>query len=286
MISSINDKIAIAQGPVTIGIVNTPKGPILIDTGIDNSAINKVLKRIEEKPIAAFITHHHADHMGGVSKLNSLNINQIFVPPREIPLFTDTLLEPLIFCGFHPPKQLTNRHLMAKPAKEVMPITEHPFHQITPISTPGHSIDHFSLLVDKSLFCGDAMFNNETIEKHKLLFASNPEEAKNSVAKISKLDIDFLVLGHGGVINDQHEIKDTIKINIEHYQTMEELILGTVPEKGGQVHEIVDLVIKSLPLKTETLTQYILYRHTILGYLSNLLTKEQLNAVGAHLVPS
>ncbi|RMG20000.1 MAG: MBL fold metallo-hydrolase [Methanobacteriota archaeon] len=286
VITYIDDQVAFVEGPVNIGIINSDQGTVLIDTGIDNSIMNKVIKQIGRKPIAALVTHHHADHMGGISKLNSLGISHIFTPPREIPFFMDTFLEPLIFCGFHPPKELTNRHLMAKPAKTIHPISEQPFSSIKAISTPGHSIDHFAFLVGKTLFSGDSVFKEETIEKHKLLFASNPNEATESIIKISKLDIDHLALGHGGAITGKKEIKDACKINIEHYQTVAQSILRQIPEQGGEIHEIVGWIYEALKLKKEKITQYILYRHTILGHISNLITKGKLEFDGARAVPT
>ncbi len=285
MLIQIEDQVSLFEGPVTVGVIESDQGKILIDTGLDNSLVNKILKRLDEIPIAALITHHHADHMGGISKLNSLGVNHVYAPSREIPLFTDPFLEPLIFCGFHPPKHLTNRHLMAKPAKVVQPMSNLAFPQIKPMPTPGHSIDHHAFQMQKILFCGDAVFNEETIEKHRLLFASNPIQARESVEKISKLNLEYLVLGHGGYISGRNEIQDTLRLNIEHYNSAEQKILGSISEQGSEIHEIVANAFDNLNLERRNITQYILYRHAILGHISGLIAQGKVKIESTRLFP-
>ena len=80
MVNWVQEGIGVIESAVNIGIVNKTESSFLIDTGIDNSAINKILKTINFELDGALITHHHSDHMGGCSKLESLGIDKLYGP--------------------------------------------------------------------------------------------------------------------------------------------------------------------------------------------------------------
>ena len=120
MVNWVQEGIGVIESAVNIGIVNKTESSFLIDTGIDNSAINKVLKTIDFDIDGALITHHHADHMGGCAKLESLGIDKLYGPKDELEFFTNPLIEPFtMFGGSYPPKKLRNRHLEAKPSQKI-----------------------------------------------------------------------------------------------------------------------------------------------------------------------
>ncbi len=271
MIEWVNEDIGFFVGPVSIGVVKTDGEFFLIDTGIDNSAVNKVVKELTNVPSGAFITHHHADHMGGISKLNSLGVKEIYVPENEYPFFMHPFLEPFYFCGFFPPKSLKNRHLMARPATYAKPLKGDPISHIVPIPSKGHSLDHMSYFYNGVLFSGDLVFKSEIIEKHGILFTSNPQQTIDSIKSVKRHKFDAVILGHGGLIDSRSDALNVFDTNIEHYRNVQNTILSSIPESGIPFDNVVTKTLGNLSLKKANMTQFILYRHTILGYVSNFL---------------
>ncbi|MHA2032849.1 MAG: MBL fold metallo-hydrolase, partial [Candidatus Kariarchaeaceae archaeon] len=210
MVKWVSETIGALEGAVNIGVVNTGEEAFMIDTGIDNSAINKVMKSIDFEINGAIITHHHADHMGGCNKLESLGISNLYGPQDELELFTKPYIEPFtMFGGSSPPKKLRNRHLEAKPSESILSASENPFGRH--ISCPGHSPGHTAYLVDDVLFSGDAAFTQETIEKYNLLFAVNPKLASESLDVLEKTKFSMMIPGHGPLAEDRNTAIDVIK---------------------------------------------------------------------------
>ncbi|HEX7063769.1 MAG TPA: MBL fold metallo-hydrolase, partial [Bacillales bacterium] len=60
------------HGAVNIGYVRKGDKGLLIDSGIDKSTANKVLRQLREHELPVthlFITHAHSDHFGGAAQL-------------------------------------------------------------------------------------------------------------------------------------------------------------------------------------------------------------------------
>lgn len=269
----LSDNVGVVESAVNIGLINDKTGLCLVDTGIDNSAVNKARKSVDEEVQSAFITHHHADHMGGCSKLEKLGVSNIYAPIGELELFHNTTLEPYtMFGGATPPDSLRNRHLEATPSKSAKSTKEQTI--VQPISTPGHTIDHQCFLYNDVLFSGDAAFTKETIDKYELLFAVDPASAANSIEEIKNVDFGAMVPGHGPVQHSRADAIDVLDATIDHYRSIRDIILSIIGEGIGYADYITS-VIEDLKLydiiKSRGFMQYILYQVPIQGYLSNLI---------------
>lgn len=107
---------------------------LIVDPG-DASPVLQALKQRELSPAAILITHHHADHIGGVPELLQHYAVPVFGPASErIPAITDPLTE----CD----------GLMIDP--------DFPLFRV--LDTPGHTAGHICYLVENKLFCGDTLF--------------------------------------------------------------------------------------------------------------------------------
>ena len=279
MVTWINDGIGVLEGAVNIGIVNQEQSSFLIDTGIDNSAINKVMKGINFDINGALITHHHADHMGGCNKLETLGINKLYGPATELELMTNPYLEPFtMFGGSHPPKKLRNRHLEAKPSNQIKSASENIFG--THIDCPGHSPGHTAYLVNDILYSGDAAFTAETIGKYKLLFAVNPKQAAESLQFLEELNFSVMIPGHGSISKDKKSALDVIKVTKEHFIETRLRILSLIKRKIPY-SKFIPSAMKELGLDVivseRGVTQYFLYQVPLSGYLSNLIDDKLLN---------
>ena len=89
--------------------------------------------------------------------------------------------------------------------------------EIEIIQAPGHSPDCicFYLRKEKALFCGDVLFEMNTGRVD--LPGGNADYLKKSINALSKLDIEYLLPGHMGVVTGAEKIKhnfDFIKANV------------------------------------------------------------------------
>lgn len=107
---------------------------IIVDPGIAEPVLRK-LQALHCIPVAIIITHHHADHIGGVDDLLAQYTIPVYGPADEsIPTVSQALTA-------------TDSLLI------------HPdFPTFSVLNTPGHTIGHISYLVENKLFCGDTLF--------------------------------------------------------------------------------------------------------------------------------
>jgi len=107
---------------------------LIVDPG-DAKPVFEALKQKDLTPAAILLTHHHADHIGGVEALLENYPVPVFGPADEqIPAI--------------------NHPLKATDELEVDP--DFPLFRV--LETPGHTQGHICFLVENKLFCGDTLF--------------------------------------------------------------------------------------------------------------------------------
>lgn len=273
------DNLGLFKAPVNIGIVKLDKdNALLIDTGNDNSSVSKVLKSIDLEAKGALITHHHADHIGGIRKLVNMGVKDIFAPKDELALIHNTFLEPYTLYGGYPPKKLRNRHLMAKNVPEVKSLDAKPVDFGIDLPTPGHTIQHTSFKFEDTIYGGDAVFGIETIEKYKMLFAVNPKQAGDSIENLLKQEYDILIPAHGGVKYSKKDGDEMLKTTQNHYYETLEQVLGIIGERKPQtsIHQLIFGELGIDKTLNNNVSQYFLFYHTIQGYISNLVDMKKI----------
>ncbi len=110
-----------------------PRSVAIVDPG-DAAPVLEALSRMELRPVAILVTHHHYDHVDGIQALRS---------HFDIPIYG--------------------------PTRSAIPACDHPMAEgdsltvdnglsLTVLETPGHTLDHLAYYGDKALFCGDTLF--------------------------------------------------------------------------------------------------------------------------------
>jgi len=115
---------------------------------------------------AILVTHHHADHVGGVEQLQARIGLPCFAPddariPGDLNVVRDG--EALAIAGWNAPVQV--------------------------IATPGHTRSHLSYVCAGHLFCGDTLFSLGCGR----LFEGSPEQMHASLQRLASLPGDTLV---------------------------------------------------------------------------------------------
>lgn len=110
---------------------------------------------------AILITHHHADHVGGVDELAARWAVPVFGPAAEA-----------IACVTTP---LADGDRVSLPV-----VVDEPF---TVLSVPGHTRGHIAYLSDDILFCGDTLFAAGCGR----LFEGTPAQMHDSLSRLAAL---------------------------------------------------------------------------------------------------
>lgn len=126
-----------------------------------------VMERLEALGLqleTILITHHHADHQGGVAALQARWQAEVFGPE----------IESITGC---------NRPLNGGETISVLG------QQVTVMAVPGHTLGHLAYYVPGALFCGDTLFGAGCGR----LFEGTPAQMSLSLASIAELPDDTLV---------------------------------------------------------------------------------------------
>jgi glyoxylase-like metal-dependent hydrolase (beta-lactamase superfamily II) len=211
----------IKMGKSNAYLINTEKGYILVDAGMENK-INKVqgvLTEISaewEDIILIIITHVHPDHVGSLYDLKEKTKAKVLVHEKEKKLLKEgktdfpkgtTFLSKMI-------SKFGNLFLEGE-FKTVDPdITINDCYNLKKygvegkvIHTPGHTEGSLSVIIEeKNIICGDTLFNILPNSVYPP-FANDKKQLIESWKKINEYSCDKFYPGHGDVFDRKKFIK-------------------------------------------------------------------------------
>ena len=149
-------------------------------------------------------THLHGDHCGADEAFKELSAASIVFHPLQKKFYHITFVQLSKYFGFQPVGFREDNCFDGSKldAGEI---------ELKFIHAPGHSPDSicFYCRNNKILFCGDVIFDQNTGRVD--LPGGDGAELKQSIEALSKLDIEYLLPGHMGILIGAEKIKDNFE---------------------------------------------------------------------------
>ena len=269
------------RGGSNMGLVVRQGQGLLIDTGLDKDAARRALRIVREMGVslqAVFVTHAHADHFGGAYWVQRRAEVELYAPALEAAMMENPIIEPLfLFGGAAPVHELRHKFTLAKPCRvdhlvsldeRVRALDLGPFH-VEVVRLPGHAPNQMGVAVDGVLFCADAFFAPQVLDKHKVPFCFDLDETVATLEMLPDLGYDLFAPGHGNACTAGEQIARACAVNRERLLEVRGLVWDALAEPSGS-DGLVAAVCERLGLHLTTASGYWLTRTTVLAALSSL----------------
>lgn len=275
MLMEISSGVHLFRGGSNMGLIVGDEGQgLLIDTGLDKDAARKLRRSLGKLGVelkAIIITHAHADHFGGGHYLvRNLGI-PVYAPALEAAVIANPILEPLyLFGGADPPKELRGRFLLARPCPVAGIIEPGPMSvagiEVNVVSLPGHAPNQIGVAYGDVLFCADAFFPPEVLEKHKIPFCVSIDLALKTLDRLAESSYAHFGPGHGDPLESVEEV---VRLNAARLGEIRGLVYELL-NQPRQSQELLKGVCDFYGLRIEMPFSFYLNYATVNAALSSL----------------
>jgi hydroxyacylglutathione hydrolase len=167
------------------------KQAVVIDPGGDFEIIEEHLEKLKLKVQYIILTHGHVDHIGALAKLKKATGAEILIHSKDSTMLYDPNQNLSFFSG----DRITTTK--ADKTLEEGDIIQCGGIKLQVLHTPGHTPGGISLLTDKMIFTGDALFCG-SIGRTNFPGSSYQKLIDSIKDKLLSKDDDFIVYpGHG-----------------------------------------------------------------------------------------
>jgi glyoxylase-like metal-dependent hydrolase (beta-lactamase superfamily II) len=263
-------------GGVNSGLVQCADGLIAIDTGLDRSAANRIVRAAEALglPLAAVVnTHAHADHHGGNAHLVRRLGLPVHAPAVEEAVIREPVYEPIyLYGGAVPIAALENRFLRAEPspvdrvfaAGERLEIGGT---ALEVVDLRGHSVAQVGILVEDVLFAADAFFGLQPLAKHGIPYLVDASATRATLQRLLATAHAWYVPGHGEALRDPWP---TLEANLAVIDRTLAWLAERIAAAPAGTEQLLLESAAAFGLRIDDPTAYVLFRTTLLGYLTAL----------------
>ncbi len=137
------------------------------------------------------------------------------------------------------------------------------------VPLPGHALNQMGIAADDVLFCADAVFPAETLEKHKIIFCADLDAALETLVRLPEMPYAHFAPGHGPAYKAGDEIREACAANRARLEEIRERVREALVEPAG-TDALVGRVADAYDLHLTTATAFFLARATLLAALSSL----------------
>jgi len=175
----------------------------LVDPGDAQPAL-EFLQAHNMRLTAIILTHHHNDHIGGVSELLQHTKVPVYGPQSKfIPVVTNPVTD----------------------GAQIF-LAEQDLH-LNVMEIPGHTLDHIALYNDEMLFCGDTLFCGGCGR----IFEGTPQQMLNAMQKLANLKPQTKV--YCGHEYTQSNLKFALQVEPQNSSLQQRLIAVTALRNQG-----------------------------------------------------
>jgi hydroxyacylglutathione hydrolase len=143
-----------------IWLLHNSRHAVVVDPG-DSQPVIAMLQKLNLTLAAILITHHHSDHVGGVTDLLAHQLVPVYAPKYETFNFKHTKLE--------------------EGDEVTLPEIGQTFHVMW---LPGHTLGHIAYVNNETLLCGDVLFGAGCGR----LFEGTPSQLLSSLNRLKSLN--------------------------------------------------------------------------------------------------
>ena len=225
---------------------------VLVDPGSDLARECQLLTEALESlirarcfPDAVIVTHHHRDHVGGVTSLTDRFDIEVWAHEET---------------AIHMPPELAVDRFLEDGEKIALDGEDAPVLEV--LHTPGHAPGHVCLYEHQTrvLFAGDLVASKGTI----LIDPDdgNMGEYLASLERVDDLELRAILPAHGTVIADPHRV---LRHYVDHRNDREEMVAQALASKSGPAapDELVPEVYTDVPTTAWPLAVRSLHSHLI-----------------------
>lgn len=234
-------------GGSNIGVIVRDGRAVIVDAGLDKDAAKRALRAAESagaKAAALVITHGHADHFGGAGWLAQQAGIPVYAPPLEGVFATQPLLEPLfLYGGAAPIAELRGKFTLARQAVGVITPLEPGTQALAGIPLdiiplPGHAPQQIGVSASDTCYCGDAVFPEETLERHPILFCADMDAWLATLEHLPTLRYAWYAPGHGEPVQDIAPLAERNAARLREIRARARESLRTPQEAHGVLRDV------------------------------------------------
>jgi glyoxylase-like metal-dependent hydrolase (beta-lactamase superfamily II) len=275
MLERLSDRVRYAPGGVNIGVVEgSDDTVILIDSGLNDTAVRKVLRAIAEegRTVSTVVTTHgHADHFGGNAFVVKRTGARVYAPSWDEAVLRYPLFQPLcLFAGADPPATLRGGFLLAQPSPVDVIYDEGKLSvdgvTLVAVSLKGHSANQMGILVDGVFFCADVILPERVLERYKMPYLYSVRDHVESLQRASNTPHLIAVPGHGPPLE---HVSQLVELNATLVERVADIVLDACREPATP-EDILAFVLEALGADPADPAAYYLLHPTVFAYLSYL----------------
>jgi len=274
-------RVAVIPGTTNVGVILTgPDSCFLVDVGLDRQRARQIARILHSEGLevrGVLLTHCHADHCGGLAGLlrDFGRAVEVKCTSYEATILANPIFAPLaLFGGASPPRELKNKFLMPERVEEITLVAPGDQLQLGEVRVEvldlaGHTPGQVGYAIEEVLFCGDAYFGRDVLDKHGIPFFVDIERSLEAMAGVERGKWRWVVPSHGEVVEPARALED-IEHNRSRLSRIADYITRALSQRQLTAAELTHKLCLEWGTWPIAPAQFHLYRCAILAHLSRL----------------